>query len=34
MHCRIYGFKLDQNIRNENDMEGAKNPSGAPSYKR
>lgn len=26
--------QLDQNIRNENDMEGAKNPSGAPSFKR
>ena len=23
--------QLDQNIRNENDMEGAKNPSAAPS---
>ena len=30
----IYGYSLDQNIRNENDMEGAKNPSGAPSFKR
>lgn len=26
--------QLDQNIRNENDMEGAKNPSGAPSFRR
>ena len=26
--------QLDQNIRNENDMEGAKNPSGAPKFRR
>ncbi len=25
--------QLDQNIRNENDMEGAKDPSGAPFFK-
>ena len=26
--------QLDQNIRNENDMSGAKNPSGAPKFRR
>ena len=28
-----FWVQLDQNIRNENDMEGAKNPSGAPKFR-
>lgn len=28
-----FWIQLDQNIRNENDMEGIKNPSSAPQYK-